>query len=182
MSSRDTLPTLHYLNIGRLGCGEVIRLFLRDNGINFKDVHIKYDNIWPANSKKLQEQGLSKTEIGSYEGDTSFEKYIVDAIADVHNDWRVQWVANLDKVTDEYKNEFSPKHYQILDDYYSERSGPYLLGNKITYANYAVYQSIDNDQRTGTLPATLPASLKALVEAVEGRPNIAEYIKEGKTA
>ncbi|KAI5461015.1 glutathione S-transferase [Mariannaea sp. PMI_226] len=207
MSSGGSLPVLHYLNIGRLGRGEVIRLFLRDNGIDFKDVRMKYDDTWPANSKKLQEQGLSKTgqvpvleyngkilrqhlsilrylsrEIGSHEGDTSFEKYIVDAVADVHNDWRVQWVANLGKVTDEYKNEFVPKYYRILDDYYSERGGPYLLGDKITYADYAVYQSIDNDQRTGTLPATLPGSLKKLVEAVEARPNIAAYIKEGKTA
>lgn len=34
---------------------------------------------------------------------------------------------------------------------YAEIDGPYLLGDKITYADFAVYQSLDNDQRTGTL-------------------------------
>lgn len=58
----------------------------------------------------------------------------------------------LDKITDAYKNEYVPKYYALLEKYYSETEGPYLLGDKITYADFAVYQSIDNDERIKTLP------------------------------
>lgn len=63
-----------------------------------------------------------------------------------------RWVANLKQKTDTYKDEFVPEYYHILDQYYNDQNGPYLLGDKVTYADFAVYQSIDNDERTGTLP------------------------------
>jgi glutathione S-transferase len=47
-----------------------------------------------------------------------------------------------------------PSYYDTIAQYYAEIDGPYLLGDKITYADFAVYQSIDNDQRTGTLPVS----------------------------
>ena len=57
-------------------------------------------------------------------------------------------------MTDEYKNKFVPDYYNIVSQYYAERGGPFLLGDKITYADFAVYGSIDNDERTGTLPVS----------------------------
>lgn len=37
-----------------------------------------------------------------------------------------------------------------MEHFYSQdSSGPYLLGNMITYADFAVYQAIDNDIRLG---------------------------------
>lgn len=96
---------------------------------------------------------------------------MVDAVSDIYIDWRVskyplkvklgsplltsmqsRWVANLSDKTDKYKYEFVPKYYSILGKYYSDYEGPYLLGSKVTYADFAVYQSIDNDERTETLP------------------------------
>lgn len=56
------------------------------------------------------------------------------------------------KPTDEYKNHYVPNYYQALSQYYSDRDGPFLLGNRITYADFAVFQSIDNDEKIGTLP------------------------------
>ncbi|KAL4777710.1 glutathione S-transferase [Aspergillus nidulans var. acristatus] len=206
-------PVYHYLAIGRLGRGEVLNLFLKDAGIATKDVLYPYDESWPATSEKLTQQGRTRTgllpaleykgevytqhiptlrflarELGAYDGETSHEKYIVDAVADIYIDWRLawtmarqsQWVANLKGATDEYKNSVVPKYYRILGQYYSERPGPYLLGEKITYVDFAVYQSIDNERRTGTLPETLPESLVKLQEAIEARPNIKEYIAEHK--
>jgi glutathione S-transferase len=63
-----------------------------------------------------------------------------------------QWVANLSNKTDKYKDEIVPEYYRLVGQYYSDSKGPYLLGDKVTYADFAVYQSIDNDERTGTLP------------------------------
>lgn len=198
-----TPPTIyHYLDIGRLGRGEVVNLFLKDTGIDFKDVRYPYDNTWPDTSKKLRQSGLTRTgqlpaleyggsvitqhipilrylsrELGAYDGTTNWEKYLVDAVSDIYVDWRSQWVAILKGVTEAYRN-YVPTYYDLLAQYYSDVDGPYLLGDKITYADFAVYQSIDNDKRTGTLPETLSPALTRLVEAIETRPNISTYIEE----
>ncbi|KAL2834270.1 glutathione S-transferase [Aspergillus cavernicola] len=198
-------PIYHYLAIGRLGRGEVLNLFLKDAGIAVDDIRYPWDESWPATSEKLKEQGITRTgllpaleyhgsiltqhiptlrylarELGAYDGETSYEKYLVDAVADIYNDWRANWVSNLKSASAEYKDEYAPKYYKLLAQYYSDRQGPYLLGEKITYVDFAVYQSLDNERRTGSLPATIPEPLVKLQKAVEARPNIAEYLKEGK--
>ncbi|KAL5043913.1 hypothetical protein BDW71DRAFT_187274 [Aspergillus fruticulosus] len=198
-------PIYHYLALGRLGRGEVLNLFLKDAGISTKGILYPWDETWPATSENLTQQGLTRTgllpaleykgevytqhiptlrylarELGAYDGETSYEKYIVDAVADIYIDWRSQWVSSLKGASDEYKNTVVPKYYRILGEYYSQRAGPYLLGEKITYVDFAVYQSIDNERRTGTLPETLPEALVKLQEAIEARPNIKEYIAEHK--
>ncbi|PTB66205.1 glutathione S-transferase [Trichoderma citrinoviride] len=200
-----SIPTLHYLDIGRLGRGEVVRLFLRDAGIEFNDVRHAYNDTWPATSAKLKEQGITRTgkvpallinglvlnqhipilrylarETGRYDGETNHEKFQVDAVADVYNDWRIQWVAMLKGVTDEYRNKIVPEYYKVISEYYSANNGPYLLGGKVTYADFAVYQSIDNDERIGALPAELPEAVQRFREAFEARPTIAAYIEENR--
>ncbi|KAJ3537608.1 hypothetical protein NM208_g4449 [Fusarium decemcellulare] len=201
------LPVYHYLDIGRLGRGEVVYLFLKDAGIEFKEVRYAYDDTWPATSEKLQEKGITRTgkvpsleynglfltqhiptlrylarELGQYDGETSLEKYTVDAVADVYIDWRYNWVANLKGVTKEFKDDFVPWYYDVITKYYSEKDGPYLLGDKITYVDFAVYQSLDNDKRIGSSPAKLSAPLLKLKEAIEARPKIAAYLKENRIA
>ncbi|KAL4965665.1 glutathione S-transferase [Aspergillus stella-maris] len=198
-------PTYHYLTLGRLGRGEVLNLFLKDAGIDKKDSFYPWDETWPAASEKLIQQGLTRTgllpaleykggiynqhiptlrflarELNAYDGETNKEKYIVDSVADVYIDWRSQWVASLKGASAEYKDTVVPKYYKVIGQYYSESAGPYLLGDKVTYADFAVYQSIDNERRTGTLPAELPESLVKFQEAFEARPNIKDYIKENK--
>ncbi|KAL5343902.1 glutathione S-transferase [Aspergillus crustosus] len=198
-------PVYHYLTLGRLGRGEVLNIFLKDAGIDKKDIYYAYDETWPQTSERLKSEGLTKTgllpafdyngtiytqhiptlrylarELGAYDGETNYEKYIVDAVADVYIDWRSKWVASLKGATPEYKDVAAPQYYDVIGQYYAQNEGPYLLGDKITYADFAVYQSIDNDRRTGTLPATLPEALVNLEKAIEARPNISEYIKEHK--
>ncbi|KAJ5852160.1 uncharacterized protein N7529_011545 [Penicillium soppii] len=195
----------HYLDIGRRGRGEVVNLFLKDAGLEFKDIRYPYDNTWLETSNKLRQSKLTRTgqlpaleyhgavvtqhipilryltrELGAYDGDTNWEKYLVDAVSDIYIDWRSQWVANLKGATEAYKNEYVPKYYDLIAQYYSDVDGPYLLGDKITYADFAIYQSIDNDTRTGTIPETLPPALTKFVEAFEKRPNISAYITQTK--
>lgn len=45
-----------------------------------------------------------------------------------------------------------PEYHRILSHYYSQHEGPFLLGDKVTYVDFAVYQSLDNEQKIGTLP------------------------------
>lgn len=63
--------------------------------------------------------------------------------------------ANFIKKDDTYKDEFVPQYYNTLGQYYNDHEGPYLLGDKVTYADFVVYQSIDGDERTGTLPVRI---------------------------
>lgn len=199
----ESTPVLHYLDIGSLGRGEIIRLFLKDAGIEFKDIRYKYDDTWPATSKKLHEQGITRTgkvpvleykgltlsqhipilrflarELNDYDGDSSVEKFTVDAVADLYIDWRAEWVTQLSSKTDKYKNETAPAFYKQVALFYAERSGPFLLGDKVTYADYAIYQSIDNNEKLGILPADLPTEILKFREAFEARPRVAAYIKE----
>ncbi|KAL7947563.1 glutathione S-transferase [Trichoderma barbatum] len=203
MAARSTTSILHYLDIGRMGRGEVVNLFLKDAGIEYQDLRYPYDGTWHETSTELNRKGLTRTgklpalefkgailnqhiptlrylarDLGRYDGETSWEKYIVDAVSDIYIDWRFKWVANLGKSTEEYKDDVVPKYYDVLAQYYAETEGPYLLGDKITYADFAVYQSIDNDQRTGTLPPKLPDSISKFRETFEQRPSIAQYIRE----
>ncbi|KAF5685934.1 tol [Fusarium circinatum] len=192
----------HYLAIGKLGRGEVVKLFLKDAGIDFEEERYKYPDTWPETSQKLKEQGITRTgslpsleykgliltqhiptlrflsrDLGKYDGQTNEDKYLVDAVSDIYVDWRSQWVANLKGATDEYKNEFLPKYYDLIAKYYSDREGPYLLGDEVSYTDFAIYQSIDNDTRTKTIPSKIPDVLLKFKEVFEARPNIAEYIK-----
>jgi hypothetical protein len=75
-------------------------------------------------------------------------------------------VKNLSNVTDEYKKEFVPKYYSILAEFYAEHEGPFLLGERITYPDFAIYQSIDNDLQIGTLPVHPPSYLILLFSYV----------------
>jgi glutathione S-transferase len=65
-----------------------------------------------------------------------------------------KWASNLSNKTDQYRDEVVPTYYSLMGQYYSDNEGPYLLGDRVTYVDFAVYQSIDNDERTGTLPVS----------------------------
>ncbi|GKZ16507.1 hypothetical protein AbraIFM66951_000262 [Aspergillus brasiliensis] len=205
MSTQPSQTVYHYLDIGRLGRGEVLRLFLKDAGIEFSEVRYPYDENWPQISKQLQEQGISRTglvpaleykgkiltqhipilrylsrDLGRYDGETSWEKYIVDAVADIYIDWRSEWVSNFMHPSEKYKTESTPKYYALVGKYYAETEGPYLLGEKVTYADFAIYQIMDNDRRTGTIVEDLPQSLVRFMDVFEKRENIAALIEEGR--
>ncbi|KAH7466248.1 hypothetical protein FOMA001_g15999 [Fusarium oxysporum f. sp. matthiolae] len=203
MSASDSV-VYHYLAIGKLGRGEVVKLFMIDASIKFEERLYARDATWPETKEKLKKQGLTRTgqlpsveykgkvltghvpilrylsrELGAYDGTTNDDKYLVDLVSDIYVDWRVQWVANLKGLNPDYKEKDAPPYYELLGQYYAEREGPYLLGDTVSYADFAVYVSLDNDIRTKTLPETLPESIVKFRNAFEARPNIAEYIKQG---
>ncbi|RSL43075.1 hypothetical protein CEP53_011880 [Fusarium sp. AF-6] len=198
------LVVYHYLAIGKLGRGEVVKLLLIDAGIDFEERLYLRDNTWPETKERLKKQGLTRSgqvpaleykgliltghipilrflsrDLGGYDGSTNQDKYLVDVVSDIYVDWRVHWVTNLKGPNSEYKDKIAPQYYDLIARFYADREGPYLLGDVVSYADFAVYVSIDNDARTGTLPAALPASLARFKTAFEARPNIADYVKQG---
>ncbi|GMF75371.1 unnamed protein product [Aspergillus oryzae] len=159
-----------------------------DAGIEIKEVRYPYDETWGENSKKLQQQGITRTR------KLPGQDLPIRVPCSSLTTRQFQWVANLTEKSEKYKNEVAPEYYNLLDQYYRDQAGPYLLGNSVTYVDFAVYQSIDNDERTGTLPvcpcsaihdpklilsfqSSLPESLIKFREAFEQRPNIAAYLK-----
>ncbi|KAF4966887.1 hypothetical protein FSARC_5500 [Fusarium sarcochroum] len=203
MSASNSPVVYHYLAIGKLGRGEVVKLFMKDAGIKFEEKRYPYDDTWQESSEKLKKQGLTRTgqvpsleykgliltqhipilrflarDLGKYDGQTNEDRYLADAVTDLYIDWRAQWVPNLSNPSDEFKDKTVPKYYDVIAQYYSDREGPYLLGNEVSYADFAVYQSIDNDTRTKTIPSKLPEVLVKFKETFEARPSIADYIKQ----
>lgn len=110
----STKPVYHYLAIGRLGRGEVVRLFLKDAGVDYEEKLYPYDDSWAAKKAQLVKDGITKTgqlpsleykgqvliqhmpilrylarDLGKYDGESSEEKYLVDLVADAYVDWRV---------------------------------------------------------------------------------------------
>ncbi|KAF7561657.1 hypothetical protein G7046_g2487 [Stylonectria norvegica] len=170
---------LHYFDLGSLGRGEIVRLFLRELGIAFEDRKYAYDETWkPLNTslgisltgnlpileidshKLSQVSGKSapaylppSRRANAYEGQSNYEKYLVDAVSDLYVDWRAAWVPNIGAPTDEYRTKTVPHYYNIFSTFYStDKTGPYLLGNKPTYVDFAIFQVIDNDSVIGTSP------------------------------
>ncbi|CAM1503142.1 Fc.00g079180.m01.CDS01 [Cosmosporella sp. VM-42] len=194
---------LHYFDLGSLGRGEIVRLFLRELGIEFEDRKYAYDDTWKPLNKSL---GISLTgslpvleidghrltqhvailrylsrRANAYDGESNYEKYLVDAVSDLYIDWRAAWVPNIGAPSEEYKGEIVPHYYNLFDDLYSRiNTGPYLLGDKPTYADFAIFQVLDNDAVIGTAPNSLPESLKKLKDAMLSRPKLSHYLAQRK--
>jgi glutathione S-transferase len=68
---------------------------------------------------------------------------------------QAEWAANLSQASEGYRTKFLPDYYAVLAGYYGQSGGPFLLGDRVTYADFAVYQSVDNDEGIGALPVGL---------------------------
>lgn len=61
----------------------------------------------------------------------------------------------------DYKTITVPRFYSAFADYYARSGGPYLLGDVITYADFAVFQALDNDAAVGAAPVCLNLILRS---------------------
>ncbi|KAM0258944.1 hypothetical protein ACHAQJ_003600 [Trichoderma viride] len=198
-------PVLHYFSLGSLGRGEIVRLFMRELNIEYEDKFYNYDHTWPSVNKakgvsltgtlpvlEIDDQRLYQhlsilrylsRRAGAYDGQTNHEKYLVDAVSDIYNDWRAGWVAQLTAKAPDYQATHVDKFQRLFTDFYSlDASGPYLLGSKPTYVDFAVFQALDNDECIGYGPDTLSEPLAKLREAILTRPNIEGYLAKRAAA
>lgn len=70
------------------------------------------------------------------------------------NNGQTQWGTQLTNKTTKYMDETAPEYYRLVAGYYALHDGPYLLGDRVTYADFVIYQSLHNDIKTGTLPVS----------------------------
>ncbi|KAI7362246.1 hypothetical protein KC354_g7444 [Hortaea werneckii] len=129
--------------------------------------------------------------LGKYEGESEEEKYWADAMCDLTIDWRSAFVnaffqPNKDVEYPRHMAEKRPQFLQALEQHLSSNSmsasGPYVLGNKITYADLVIYQVCHDEQLTQDGRAGLKGypRLAKLADAVEGRENVRKFLQSAE--
>ncbi|KAL8787941.1 MAG: hypothetical protein Q9213_001968 [Squamulea squamosa] len=124
--------------------------------------------------------------LGKYDGETEEEKYWADAMCDIAADWRTSFISAFFNPN---KEETYPKHQQGDRNRYLKalkthlamhelsQQGPYVVGEKFTYADMVIYQVMHDENLTqdGMKGLQEYPRLKQLAEAVESRPNVKAF-------
>ncbi|CAO3625737.1 unnamed protein product [Mucor hiemalis] len=183
--------------------GENVKLMLEDAGLDHEYIRVnRADGSYEEKRAQAVKEGLFSAtlpyiEVGGkrfgktvpimryisvklgnkYHGSTDEENQLLDCIADITNDW-FESLKNSFFGSEEQKikqrDVTTPKYIDTFEKYYSVENGPYILGEKISYADFLVYHMIDDDSardRLGDSP-----NLTKFVEAFEERPNIKKCV------
>ncbi|CAO0796550.1 unnamed protein product [Mucor circinelloides] len=195
---------LYYFTVGdsvTRARGENVKLLLEDAGLDHEYIRVKHEE-WPALKQKLQAEGLHSATLpfietngqkfvkapaimryistklgGKYHGSTPEENQLLDVVAELNDVWFEHLKNSFfgsEEMKVKYANETLPAQISLFEKYYSDREGPYLLGEKLTYADILVYHMIDDGGARSKLDGDAPHLLK-FVEAFEERPNLKKY-------
>ncbi|KAG2203404.1 hypothetical protein INT47_010102, partial [Mucor saturninus] len=197
------LHYLFFENNNSLGRGEFIRLLLQDAGVHYEYVRHTIDE-WKSHKQTLLAQNIcnptlpymtidgkyyGKTasilrflshKLNKYEGSNDDEVQLLDAYTDSIMDWSTRWMdSNFDffneKMIKKYNEEMSPQFHKTFDTALSNTPGPFLLGEAITYPDFALYHIMEDDTHVKFDVKALP-NLAAFVEAIRNRPNLKTYL------
>lgn len=193
--------------LATMGRGEYVRLLLEDAGVDFK--YVRHNAAgWQEKKKEMLEQKIraptmpfitidgkyyGKTvpimrflskKLGKYEGANDDEAQLLDSYTDVVMDWVGKWAgalfSNSEETLKSYKEEYAPQAYKTWNDILSDvTSGPYLLGDKITYADFALYHALEDDSDAKVNAESYP-HLAAFTQAIQARPNLNKYFATGR--
>ncbi|KAG0164401.1 hypothetical protein DFQ28_010527 [Apophysomyces sp. BC1034] len=197
-----TKVTLHYLtlnNSATLGLGENVKLLLEDAGIEHEYVRYTWDN-WPAKKEQLLQDGyylgtvpmleiegrrIGKTvpimryiskKLGKYQGSNDEDCQLLDALSDAAMDWvRLNAFAmyhGTEAQKKEHKEKTVPKYLGIFEKAYTERDGPYILGQEISYVDFIVYHRISEENADYKAFPHVKAFMKTFAE----RPNLKKHL------
>ncbi|RKP06584.1 hypothetical protein THASP1DRAFT_25125 [Thamnocephalis sphaerospora] len=121
--------------------------------------------------------------LGHFDGKSIEDAFLVDAVADLTIDWFNELVRDLylnkdPAVQEKFINELQPRYASALDSYLGQdTSGPYLLGEVLTYTDLFIYTTTQDSP--GFLVDKYP-NISALVQAVESRSSLTDYLAEFK--
>ncbi|KAF7723198.1 hypothetical protein EC973_002273 [Apophysomyces ossiformis] len=182
--------------------GENVKLLLVDAGIEHEYVRHRLDKEnWPITKKALEDSGyyaatLPYVEIegkkygqtvpimryickklGKYMAKNDEDEQYLDALSDISYDWHkkinLTYFASAE-VRKAHETTEMVKYLSLFEKVYSDREGPYILGEEITYTDFLIYHLIDDEEQTKKLDAY--PSLKKFVETFEERSNIKAYL------
>ncbi|RKP05974.1 hypothetical protein THASP1DRAFT_19075 [Thamnocephalis sphaerospora] len=117
--------------------------------------------------------------LGYFDGKDIENTFLVDAVADVAVDWLNKLIADgfLSKdpaAKETFFKQVQPRYARALDSYLAQDTrGPHLLGTEISYADLLIY-TITQDS-PGFLVDEYH-NLHMLVQAIESRPSLTEYL------
>ncbi|KAI8885307.1 glutathione S-transferase [Backusella circina FSU 941] len=124
--------------------------------------------------------------LGKYDGKDDDEIQLVDAISDAVGDWYGQWGLAVwggqttpeggETPVEKYNRETFPASVKEFDAVLGKTSGPYLLGDEPTYADFMLYHVVDDSKVTGAPSIADFPNMDKFVKAIESRPNLKDYI------
>ncbi|ORE11129.1 glutathione S-transferase [Rhizopus microsporus var. microsporus] len=189
-----------------MGRGEPVRLLLEDAGVDYEYVRLTADQ-WKEKKAELIKEGIpgptmpyitingkhyAKTvpamrflakKLGKYLGENDDEEHLLDAYADFAGDWTSRWATTLFRGSDEDKKVYAettfPQTLDTVEQMLSKSSGPYLLGERITYADFLIFHQLDDDNQAKVDSQKHP-HLAAFVEAIKNRPSLQKHFNSLK--
>jgi len=197
-----TTPKITYFDLpDHKGRAEPIRLCLEDAGVKY-DMHlIPLDwPTWFERKDKLKAEGYAIAtlpfmelegrrysqvnpilrhicgRLGQYLGGDLEENYKVDEAADLCLDWFTSRITAAVTGKEAQERHIENKRHHFLsaaEKLLSVTSGPYLLGEKITYADFLLFHNA-RDEYTAPNLVEYP-HIHALGVALADRPNIRKY-------
>lgn len=185
-----------------MGRGEYVRLLLEDAGIDYE--YVRYSAAqWKEEKPRLLERGIRSPtmpyitvdgkyygntvpimrfiskKLNKYQGENDDEEQVLDAYSDKLMDWAARWGNALfladETVLAKYKEEQVPQQHKAWDEILSDKSGPYLLGEKITYADFVLYHLLEDDSDAKVDAEAYP-HLTAFVQAIQARPSLVKFL------
>ena len=145
-------------------------------------------------------------QLGAYEGETEEAKYWADAMCDIVIDCMLPlpfvkisltgsgrtlfiqafFADNMKEKYPEHCKSVRPCFLQALETHLKthdlSRSGPYIIGKKVTYADLVLYQVLHDENlvQEGRKGLRDHPRLVQLVDAVESRPNIKAFLESDR--
>ncbi|KAI8879274.1 glutathione S-transferase [Backusella circina FSU 941] len=128
---------------------------------------------------------LSK-QLGNYLGENDLENHLLDCWADIGMDWFLAWVdahylpTSNEETEKKYhsKDGRGPLYHKSFESILAKSSGPYVLGEKISYVDFIVYHSCVEDGLYKIIDVAKYPNLKKLFDAIDSRPTLKKHFSK----
>lgn len=115
--------------------------------------------------------------LGQYGGRNDDEVQLLDAYTDTIVDWMTNFItyAYRNGDADTYLKKQAPLALKTMEDILSDStSGPYILGDYISYTDFLLYHALEEDG-TEITSENYP-HIHQFIQAMENRPNLKKYL------
>ncbi|KAI8636871.1 glutathione S-transferase [Parasitella parasitica] len=119
--------------------------------------------------------------LGKYIAANDEDAQLVDSYADIVMGWVDRW-ANAyfwnpnEETIQKYESVQINQAYDDFENILVTNGGPYLLGNTITYPDFALFHMIEDDGTAAARSSTHP-HVAAFIKEMQNRPNLKAYLK-----
>ncbi|CAL2043662.1 unnamed protein product [Caenorhabditis brenneri] len=194
------VPQLYYFTIR--GFGEYIRLFFIDNNIEFEDIHYEYGSKQWEDVKKtmifgqmpcLKIDGKEYVQAGAImrhlgnvydlNGSSEDDSFFLDMFSECVRDLRMKYarfIYRCDETQEEMVNKTLPEFLGKLDTLFKIHPGDLIIGDKISYADYFLFEELDAYHVLDAHVLDQFPQLKKFWEMMWQRPNLKAYLEKRK--